>query len=424
MGRHLSGGRSTRKSGIVLCMALALTVLLSVAVQAAQREIVAVLYGSEIQARLAWAIEEFQAQNPDIKVEVMMVQGGTTDELKENILVRMAGGVKMDVIPLFMGYFDEFVALDVVQPLDAFIARDRQDFDDIIPGVAALFESEGSHYALPSEYAGKAVVYNKSYFQQIGLADPNMDWTWTDLAEMARVARRVNSEGEIEMGGFGHHFADRYWHHDPLAIILWAFGADYFNEDTTELMLHTPQAREALQFIVDNWQDRGVFTPQSGFFAGRLAMSNVGSWELTQVNETPFDVGIVPYPHGPAGAYNFPGYWGYAISSDAGDLEASWRFLQFLSNDYVMQQVRERSGMPVRKSHLASSEWLDGLFPWESTEVWNYSLQTARSFNYGFYGNDVINMIGPEWIKALNGEIGVDFLIDSVKPVADEMLQR
>ena len=89
-----------------------------------------------------------------------------------------------------------------------------------------------------------------------------------------------------------------------------------------------------------------------------------------------------------------------------------------------MQQVRERIRMPVRKSHLASSEWLDGLFPWESTEVWNYSLQTARSFNYGFYGNDVINMIGPEWIKALKGEIGVDFLIDSVKPVADEMLQR
>ena len=63
----------------------------------------------------------------------------------------------------------------MVQPLNVFIARIGEDFDDIIPGVAALFESEGSHYALPSEYAGKAVVYNKSYFQQIGLADPNMD---------------------------------------------------------------------------------------------------------------------------------------------------------------------------------------------------------------------------------------------------------
>ena len=121
------------------------------------------------------------------------------------------------------------------------------------------------------------------------------------------------------MGGFGHHFADRYGMMIPSQSYS-GRSAPTTSMKMTELCSTHPRLVRHFSLSY-RWQDRARPPPKAASLRA-TGHGATGSWELTQVNETPFDVGICR-THGPAGAYNFPGYWGTRFGVDAGDLKAS-----------------------------------------------------------------------------------------------------
>jgi len=394
----------------------------------AQSKKLAVAVGQwNLENEFGWkeTLDLFQEQNSDTTIETIE-SPGDVNGAKEKLFVLAAGGVNIDVAHLFCSTVGEMIASGILQPLDSYIARDDSlEKDNFLPSMLNIFQDEGKVYGLPFNLGVQVMVYNKSYFDRIGLSYPAEDWTWQDLARMATRAMKTDQDGNITMGGFEHIWTG-YWHHQVVSEVLWAHGGDYFNEECTELMFHTPAAREALEFLITNIQHTRAFTGW-GFWSGDMAIARTGSsFVYTLASNADFELGMQGYPRGPAGSFNYGASHAYGLMAKARNPELAWELIKFASGEgYLQTFVAQGNGMPVQRSQLNSGVWLDKeRKSWESIDAWVHAIKTMRSFNYGPNAAEAIDVVAEEWAKVVNGEVGLGTFVESVKPKVDAILAK
>ena len=100
---------------------------------------------------------------------------------------------------------------------------------------------------LPFWPEGSALLWNEVYFEQAGL-DPRVPpATWDEIVEFAQI---LAEETEAKHGlGFGTKMAggDTWQFGFPF---LWTNGASIYNADYTRSVVNSPEAIEAMQFVV------------------------------------------------------------------------------------------------------------------------------------------------------------------------------
>ena len=93
-------------------------------------------------------------------------------------------------------------------------------------------------YALHRDVWAPTVFYNRSWFQEAGLGDPQPGWTYYELLD---IARRLSDPDQFKFG-LGSIDANR-------AGVILSFGANLMNEDRTAFTLTTPQMFEAASYM-------------------------------------------------------------------------------------------------------------------------------------------------------------------------------
>ncbi|HDL42076.1 MAG TPA: extracellular solute-binding protein, partial [Actinobacteria bacterium] len=123
-------------------------------------------------------IAAFEAQNPDVKVEVETAPFGDYFTLLQT---QIAGNDAPDAFELNFENFVSFASKGVLADLGPLTAADS-DFDGAAYYQRAFdaFAIDGTQYALPESYSTVMLFYNKDLFDQAGIAYPNDNWTWTD----------------------------------------------------------------------------------------------------------------------------------------------------------------------------------------------------------------------------------------------------
>jgi multiple sugar transport system substrate-binding protein len=100
------------------------------------------------------------------------------------------------------------------------------------------------------------------------------------------------------------------------------------------------------------------------FWEGRVAMVEDGSWALKDIlANTPFRVGVAPFPVGPAGRATLATTDGFAISAGTPHPEEAWELLQFLVSEQYFTWRQPEAGFlqPARASLV--DQWGESCAP-------------------------------------------------------------
>jgi multiple sugar transport system substrate-binding protein len=191
---------------------------------------------------------------------------------------------------------------------------------------------KGKVYGIAPGINGLALFYNKDMFAAVGLEPP------TNWAEVISDAKTLTRNGVYGISFSASADEGGSWQFEPW---FWGAGADLTKLDS-------PEAVKALQLWTDlvnsGYASKSVVTwgqdiVEEQFLAGKAAMQENGVWNLSGLEKSKINFGVVPIPKPDGGAA--PGPMGgevltIPVSKDTARMDAAGKFVNCLLSDKEM----------------------------------------------------------------------------------------
>jgi multiple sugar transport system substrate-binding protein len=301
---------------------------------------------------------------------------------------------------------------------------------DISPTVAALKFDEGSIYdPVPdrTHWNGKRIgyliqlnfgnwVYNKQAFQEAGVPEPPLTWTWDDYTE---VARRINRAQDNRWGTIV--IANEPWKFFHMADV------PYWDLAKNEALFDRPAAREILQWQADLVlrhrvapSPRELAEQKPSFVNGGIAihMQTFANPGVTRDIAGRFPWEILPVPQHPRTRKQQMGMGGhpYLVTARArqrGVLSEAVQVLVSLFDKEVQDLYASGlnlGSLPILKSVATGPQWVQGM----PANYKRYTLDWLADKNkYHAVAATIGRLefsqaVTPEFERALNGEVSVE----------------
>ncbi|ARO15036.1 sugar ABC transporter substrate-binding protein [Ketogulonicigenium robustum] len=305
-------------------------------------------------------IENFQAANPDITVKHVTFPYA---DYQTRVVAGTMAGQGPDVMQFFYGWLDNFIAQDLVQPLDPAVFQTAEIEADFFPIVSAM-ERDGAYYGLPTAVRSLALFYNKDRMAAFGLDPESPPATLDELIAQAKASTERDAAGNytsigltIEMGGQDH----QWWRE----ALVRQFGGEPYDADGN--VAYTSDAgKAAFQWYTDLANVEHVGAPgfmdegQAAFKAGLATFTIDGTFRLGAFAPNPFEWGVTELPANDEGVRgNYSSYFANGIGADVEgeELEAAQKFLAYLSSDEAMQVWLDVVGeLPARRAAALTDE--------------------------------------------------------------------
>ncbi|MFZ4814899.1 MAG: ABC transporter substrate-binding protein [Phototrophicaceae bacterium] len=286
------------------------------------------------------AVDLFEAENPNITIEVVTVP---YPEYQERLLLAVQGGNAPDVSTVDQIWNSAFAVAGAITPLDDMIAMsDSVAQENYFPGAWESATYDGGTYGVPFNVdVWSFTFYNADKLTAAGI-DPASIVTWEGLAAAAE-ALTDTSAGEYGVGLFGHRGEDSVV---VMNSFVFSNGGSVLAEDGS-CALAEPEAVEALEFMVSlqPYAPEGILNASSGdmrelFLNESLAMEFWPALEQPTLQASDlnweFAVGHAPEGMTPVGTY---GGWNLVIYEGSTNKEAAWQFIEFLTSPEINGSV-------------------------------------------------------------------------------------
>lgn len=291
--------------------------------------------------------DDFEAQNPDIKLEFVTVPSNYADTM----ITKLAGGEIPDVMMLAMDQVPRYAMNGILMPLDDLASQEYKDA--LYPVVKDALTVNGTLYAAGRDVTPKVMFLNTKMFEEANIPLPSDDWTMEEFAEIAKQLTK-GSGADAQWGYYWKNFADQ-----TFAMIA-AFGGKMYAEDGKSSVFTTDEnTQKAVQFMYDltnTWkvcptaQQAAQFGDNefAPFMANKVAMQ-VGALS-TEANfdasGTQYTVRPMPSVNGKSQTSSFVNTW--VIPAKAENPELSWRVVEFLSGKAGQQIALDmKFGLPA-----------------------------------------------------------------------------
>ncbi len=165
------------------------------------------------------AITQFEADNPDIQVDITGYP--PNDEGFTKLSTALQSGQGIDLLRLPSDRLPAFVKDDLIAPIDDYLSE--ADKADILPNTLdALRLKDGKAFAWPLWVVPMGIYLNTDVFKEAGVDLPAKDWTYDQFVETAKklTFKRANGEQVYGFSGFV----------DPGVINTWGL---WMNEDAS-----------------------------------------------------------------------------------------------------------------------------------------------------------------------------------------------
>lgn len=349
--------------------------------------------GSEEQITLTYlaydhvvdpVLEAFEAQHPNIKVEVeIQTENNSTEFLKKLDLLQLSGDdYDVTCMPSY-GEYATRAQKGFWEPLDSYLEADGIDPAEYYTVDTAV---DGSYYGTPGASNIYYVIFNKDMLDAAGLEVPDLDWTWDDYAAYAEAL--TQGEGANKVYGSYMHTWTEYRREN-----MWCLTDNncYIKEDGTS-NLSDPAFGEWLTFIKDlednGWQmtygdaKATNVSYRDVFFQGKAAMLLTGSWMVNDILNTEnfphdFQTAFAPFPRwkdsDPGRCEGDSGI--YVVNANSKHKEAAYELVKFLASeeaasyDLNPRSVRGADSGAIFEQKIAGHEDLIDMD--SMTAVWN-----------------------------------------------------
>ncbi len=310
------------------------------------------IWDKDLTAYYQPLVEEFEKQNPDLKIE--MVDLGSSDYQTVLGTQLTGSGSDFDIVTIkdVPGY-TTLVNKGVLEPLDEYIAADSVDLD-AYKGLTDQITVDGKLYELPFRSDFWVVYYNKDVFDAAQVAYPTNDMTFEDYDALARQLT-VDTPGQEVYGAHYHTWRSAvqlFGILDGKNTIL--DGTYDFLKPYYELVLAEQEdgvCQDYATLKTSNLHYSGAFSQ------GNVAMMNMGTWFISTMIEKIksgeytdcANWGIVKYPHadGVEPGSTLATITALSIPANAPYKDAAWKFVKFVCGEEGAEILANTGNIPA-----------------------------------------------------------------------------
>ncbi len=299
-------------------------------------------------------LDQFAEERPDVVMKLEFASWGDTTS---TILAGAAAGDLPDVFMASDEHVPPVASVNLVLNLNPYIdATPDIDVDDFAHGVSRGFNFWGRWWGFPYDQSTWGIYYNKTLFDEAGLAYPPTEgqtqWSLSEFVEAATALTKPEGEQWGALVG-----GSQYLH----SAFIYSAGGRNYDDDGRECLIASPESASALQWMIDLVYEHQVAPTAaemagSGgidyFAAGLVAMELQGQWDLQSKNAEvgfDFDIGFLPID---AVQSTVTGGSGFCCSNGTDYPDAAWEFLaSYTSSETLAEMVgRPGRGIPARWS--------------------------------------------------------------------------
>lgn len=279
-------------------------------------------------------VDEFEAQNPDIKVNA--IYAGNYDDTRIKALSALNSGEPAQLAVMFSIDAYDLIEQDLIVPFDDLIEGDEERawLDGFYPALMANGKIEGKTWGVPFQRSTIVAYYNKDKFREAGLDPEKAPTTWDELVATGKALTNDGTYG-LMIPSTGYP----YWMFQALAI---QNGKEVMSNDGTTTFFDDDAVVDTLEFWKSLSSEHGIMpegtiewgTLRQAFLEGETAMMWHSTGNLTAVkNNAEFDFGVAMLPGNvrlgsPTGGGNF------YIFKDTTDeeKEAALKLIKFMTS--------------------------------------------------------------------------------------------
>lgn len=362
--------------------------------------------------------DAFQQAHPDIGINARGIAAGDWGTFANTVSTQIAGGKVPDVIQVATEGQRLFAAKGLMEPLDAYMERDRDLVDayfaDVDPRLrewtVTYGSPDGHTYYIPGGYNTTVLYCNTEVFDAAGVELPEREWTWQEFRAAGERIKERTGAFLIPLG-FSFPFVD---------IMPWLLtnGASTLDEDWARGTFASDAAVEAATFVKGLIDDGlapkpgGTFDAMGQLRNGNLATLGGGRWPTLDVRRLDLldRVRIVSWPAN-ARPGSPVGWDGWPILKASRKKEKAWTFLTWLMSREASVFYAENGGstIPARNSVATAEPFLDQAPP--GTELLPEAVTYGTPIPSPERGSEVQDVVTQGWQAAITG----------TKPVRDAL---
>lgn len=355
--------------------------------------------------------------------EVELVTVGRSDHLTR-LSTAFASGGAPDVFLINYRQYAPFVQRGAVEPVGPLLERDGVDLAEYYDEPLRAFNYDGELQCMPQNVSSLVVYWNRGLFQQAGVAAPAAGWTWDEIVAAAKAL----TTGEVKGVGIDSSIV-------RMAPFIWSSGGTIVDDDEapTRTTLHEPEARAALQSVVDLIGTGATPTKDQlaaqglpeQFMTGKLAMflsSRVEVPALREQRGLDFDVAGLPVMGEPASVLHSDAY---CVASSSEHKDAAAKFIAYAVGQQG-QTVTALGGrtVPSLRSVATSPAFLSPARPPASSQVFLDAIPLLKHTPVTPAWPEVEDVIGTQLQRAFEDGVPLDEVLAEIQKQADPLLQR
>lgn len=253
-------------------------------------------YKQENQEGLKKIVKAFEKANPGVTIDMLIIP----NDADSAISARAAQGALPDILQMqSYSRVKEYASKGFLADLS-----NEEAMDKVLPSSLPAVSYNGKQYAVPMDYAGIGIIYNKDIFEKYGLQAP------TTYRELEKVCRTLTDNNIVpfaallkENWSVGHfitmiHTAllkEKNISSDKFIADMAAKKSSYGVVDTNKLFSIMDFYRSNMN---SNAEEMGGGEQQQSFAKGEAAMMVQGLWAYVDAKKLNpnLNAGFIPFP--------------------------------------------------------------------------------------------------------------------------------
>lgn len=262
-------------------------------------------------------------------------------------------------------YMQNDILLDLTDKVKSSTVLEMDKFPEELK---EMYMNDGKIYAIPKDRDSIALWYNKTMFDEAGLAYPDETWTWDDYYEAAvKLTKPDGSQFGTAMNPSNNQ--------DGWYNIVYSMGGEIISEDKKKSGLDNPNTIKALEYVgklLETMPSPEVISETGTdvlLNSGKIAMLPQGSWMLSPFKENEYiaancDIAVLPKDKTTGKRVSMYNGLGWAAAANTKKPDEAFKLIEwFGSKDMQLKQAE--LGVTMSAYDGVSDAWV------KSTDLFN-----------------------------------------------------
>ncbi len=337
--------------------------LLITVVQSQQPTTVKVLIQALEAAQLEPIVEDFNEENPDVRLEIVEAPNDTNQVEDLYTSAFLLGESPYDLVYMDIVWTPKFAAAGWLKDLSDRVSQ--EELDEFLDGDINGGKYNGGLYRMPFRSDGGMLYYRTDWLNEAGYEPPE---TFTELMQ---ISKGLQDQGYTPWGYIWQ--GKQYEGLSAMFVeILEGFDAFWIDPDTLEVGLDQPNAIEAVNFLRDTIEE-GVSPPGVTTYSEEPTRRLFQNGETAFLRNWPYVYGLAseseiagqfaikPMPHAPNGRSGAcQGGWGMGIAESTDHPDAAWQVVKYFSRAETQKKYALETGyVPSRRELFDDPELVE-----------------------------------------------------------------